>query len=538
MDRVQTAVISGVCVLCMCTVLAARVSAQQSLSLDAALERALSESEPVRIAAASVERAGGQQARVRSELFPQLSANASYSRALASEFSGLFSSSATTTPCDPFVPDPSGTTNARLTELERAVNCGATGVTQAGSDGFTDLPFGRKNTYRASLAFSQNLFSGGRIGAARDQANAARSVAEVDLASARAQVMLDVVQAYYDAALSARLVEIAEATYRQADATLSLTRLGFDAGTQPEFELLRAQVARDNQRPVVIRSQSQREIALLRLKQLLNLPPTESVVLTTTLDAAVPPAPEHLPVTAGIINDVPTMTRAPEREAAFAVQQSQAAAALTRSARYPTASVTSNYEEVAYPGGVLPSPGEFRRNWTVGASIQMPLLTGGRQRADEEIARADTHQAEARLRLARQQAAVDTRTAYEELKAASASWDASAGTVQQAERAYQIAELRYREGVSTQLEVTDAQVLLVQAQATRAQAARDLQVARARVALLPDLPLGTSTAGANSQVTPPAAMPASTQATPGSRTSGASTPATGTSVTSTSPGGN
>ena len=69
------------------------------------------------------------------------------------------------------------------------------------------------------------------------------------------------------------------------------------------------------------------------------------------------------------------------------------------------------------------------------------------------------------------------------------TWEASAGTVQQAQRAYEIAEIRYREGLSTQLELSDARLLLVQAQANRAQAGRDLQVARVHVALLPDLPL-------------------------------------------------
>ncbi|HEX6314353.1 MAG TPA: TolC family protein, partial [Gemmatimonadaceae bacterium] len=93
---------------------------------------------------------------------------------------------------------------------------------------------------------------------------------------------------------------------------------------------------------------------------------------------------------------------------------------------------------------------------------------------------------------ARELALLDTQSAYEQLRASVAAWEASAGTVQQAQRAYEIAELRYREGVSTQLELSDARLLLVQAQASRAQAGRDLQVARARVALLPDLPLGTT----------------------------------------------
>ena len=73
--------------------------------------------------------------------------------------------------------------------------------------------------------------------------------------------------------------------------------------------------------------------------------------------------------------------------------------------------------------------------------------------------------------------------------------------VQQAQRAYEIAELRYREGLSTQLELSDARLLLQQAQANRAQAARDVQVARVRLALLPDLPLTDTGANTPTGVT-------------------------------------
>jgi isovaleryl-CoA dehydrogenase len=44
--------------------------------------------------------------------------------------------------------------------------------------------------------------------------------------------------------------------------------------------------------------------------------------------------------------------------------------------------------------------------------------------------------------------------------------------------------------LSTPLELTDARLALQVAQTNRASAARDLQIARARVALLPDLPVG------------------------------------------------
>jgi outer membrane protein TolC len=138
----------------------------------------------------------------------------------------------------------------------------------------------------------------------------------------------------------------------------------------------------------------------------------------------------------------------------------------------------------------LPEWNSFRSNWTVSAGIQVPIFTGGRLKGDAMVAEANLQDARARLQQTRELAALDTRTAVERLRASEAAWQASAGTVEQATRAYAIAEIRYKEGISTQLELNDARILLQQAQANRAIAARDVQVARARVALLPDLPVG------------------------------------------------
>ena len=168
---------------------AAAQAPSRVVTLEEALQLAESRSEQMAIAKAGVDRADADLTRARSDLFPQLTAAASYDRALASEFEGIFDDAATD--------DDSG-------EL----------------GDFENLPFGRKNTFRFDLSFSQNLFSGGRIGAQTAIADAGRATAAINLSSTRAQLMLDVVRAYYDAALSERLRVIAEATYKQADATL------------------------------------------------------------------------------------------------------------------------------------------------------------------------------------------------------------------------------------------------------------------------------------------------------------------------------
>jgi len=481
------------------------------LSLEQVLALAEPRSEAVAIAQAGISRAEGEQVRARSGLLPQLSASASYDRALASEFEGVFDVQGPS--CPPFSLNPSAPIDARIAEIERAIDCGAVGGGFFGggsssSGGLSNLPFGRKNTWRASLTFSQNLYSGGRNGAQKAVATIGRDAATLTLTTARAQMLYDVTQAYYDAVLSERLVAIAVATVEQAGATLKQTQAGFAAGTQPEFEVLRARVNRDNQSPVLIRQQTNRDIAMLRLKQLLELPADYPLELADTLGSDTLPPPTVFAERVGAIEralrsdgqtpvSLQVNATLPDRtavtQADTTVRLREASLKLTTAQRMPSVSFNSTYARNAYPNGVVPA--FDRTNWTVGVGVSVPIMTGGRQRGDEAVAQADLSQAQLERRQVAELAALDTRAAWAELIAARATWEASAGTIEQAQRAYQIANVRFGAGVSTQLELSDSRLLLQQAEANRVQAARDLQVARAHVALLPDLPVTSGTGG-------------------------------------------
>jgi outer membrane protein TolC len=487
------------------------------MTLEQVLQLAEARSEAIAIARAGVQRAEGDQVRARSGLFPQLSVSASYDRALASEFSDVFGSD-TAPPCPPFALNPSAGLDTRVAEIERAIDCGAIGNAFFGGDADVDLPFGRENTWRANILFSQSIWSGGRIAAQEAAATAARHNAELAVNAARAQLLFDVTQAFYDAALSERLVRIAEATLAQAEATVTQARAQFDAGAQPEFELLRAQVTRDNQRPAVIRQQADRDVAMLRLKQLLDLPADYDLALVAPLDGTVPPPAPFAERVAqfeqpGVAPDLADRNAVREIESVVSLREASLRSALAE--RWPSISVTSSYGRVAYPSGAFPT-GDFLTNWTVGAAIDLPILTGGRLRGAEISARAELEESRLQLQQVRELAQLDASSAMAELTAARATLAASAGTVEQASRAYQIAEVRYRAGVSTQLELSDARLQLQQAEANRAQAARDLQVARVRVALLGDLPIGSLPAG-----TLRAVLPLGTQQQSGAQGGGA-----------------
>ena len=444
----------------------------RTLTLDEALELAEQTSERVAVAEAGVARADAVRALVRSELFPQLFGGASYDRTLRSEFEGLFDTDS----------GPGGG--------------GGTGGDGGGDDlDFSNLPFGQANVYRVGLSFSQLLFAGGRVRAQASQAAVRRVSAGLALSSARAQNTLDVAEAFYDAALADRLVAIAEDTYAQADRSLKVTEEQRAAGRLSEFELLRARVARDSLRPTVVRAPNTPQLAYLRLKQLIDLPLETGLQLSADLDAPAISPPARF---AARLVDA-ELPAPPERLAVAQVQNEVLAAdadiSIARAERWPSIALRSDFGLVDYPAS-LPDFEDWRQNWTVGVAMSVPIFTGGRIKANEALARAAADEARATLRLTQELDALDRASTRSDVEAARAEWEASLSTIEQAQRAYEIAELRYREGLSTQLELSDARLQLAQSQATRAEAARTLQVRRIRLALLPELPLAAPSASA------------------------------------------
>ncbi len=464
------------------------------LSIRDALGLAERGSEEIGVARAEQRVRRGELRAARSGVFPRVDLTASYERTLESEFEEVFEAAA-----------------------------GADGAETAA---FENLPFGRANTYRLGVSVRQNLFAGGGTVASIRRASASARSAELGVATARADAIYRVARAYYDAVLADTLVAIAEAALAQAEKTLAQVRLEFEAGRQPEFEVLRAQVAVGNQRPIVVRERVARDLAYLELRRLLDLPRNEPLVLTSTLEDA---DGKTVAATARELAGVPPSRdeRVAIEQARVAVDASEHSVRAARAGYFPSVSIYTSYERVAYPGDLIPSFDEFRTNWVAGVSLQWTPFDGLATPANVATARALSDQARLRLREARELSVLEEEQVAHQLVAARAAFEATAGVEKEAQRAYEIAELRYQQGVSTQLEVFDARLRVEQAAAERARAARDLIVASIERALLPALPV---VGGLPAQSAPTTASPATTTqqppilgagAAPGSNTVGA-----------------
>jgi outer membrane protein len=427
--------------------------------------------------------------QARSEFLPQLFGTLSYTRTIKSQYAPLTSLKPNQFQLCTIQLDSTATPAQRQAALASAQTC----PSQLSGNIFSSVGIGALNAYNLGLSFSQSLFNGQLLAAAH-AASAPERAAELEITAQRAQVMFDVAQAYYDAALADELVTIADSTLAMDERTLAQARLARRVGNQSEFDLLETQVTRDNQLPVLVQVKAARDQRYLRLKQLIGLPLDAPLTLTTGVEDGIDlPGGVQLVAlndsTPSAVGDTVVDHRSSVREEQEAIVATQALLSESRAEYLPSLSLTSSYQRVAFPTGGLPAWNSFLNNWTIGVTASVPIFNGFKTHGDVLIAEANLETEKARYNQARDAAALDARSTIAELRAAEASWRAVSTSWQQAVQAYQIAELRYREGLSSLVELNGARLERQQSFSNRAQAARNLQVARMRAALIRDLPL-------------------------------------------------
>ena len=461
-------------------VIASPAAAQQptdsvSLSLTEALSLALSRSEEVRVAEQQVELASAQVRTARSSLLPQVNTQVGYTKTLRSVFQGAEIEIPDSLR---FEPDSLAPIGDRISYLERNTPNAAFGA--LGSL-FSNLPFGRENAWIAAATLNQPLFAGGRIVSGVQLAQHGEAAAEASLREARADVALQVRQAYYGALLAQEAESIVEASVELAQQHLDRVRLLLETGQASELDALRAEVELENLRPQLVQARNARELALLNLKRLVNLQIDASVRLTTSLTASDPelPRPEdiRLPTLAeaGPQLSQRAAIEAAERQIAMRREQVQ----IARGAYLPSVSLQANLARQAFPGGFLPD-GQWQDDWTVGFVVQWPLFQGLRRGAEVDAAQAQQRQAELQADQLREGVRLEYEQPLGELEQARAQIAAASRNVTQAQRVYDLTELRYQEGLATQLDVSDARLALQQARMNEANAFHDFYLALAR----------------------------------------------------------
>ena len=418
------------------------------LSIGDAVSRALRESDESRLASAQVEIADAQVTTARAAGLPQARLAGSYSQVLK---------------------------NAR-------------------ADAVNSL-FRQNFNYNSNINVSQALFQGGRIFAGARAAGDVRGAARLNVAETQSQLSVDVQRAYLSALLQRELVAIQSRNLELASERIALVEKLLAAGRASRYEVLRSRVERANLEPSLLQARAAQELADIELRRLLNIPETRAISLTSEIDTAALRA-----VVRGVASDSSRdPVRASERAAQMTLQARGEGVRVARADLLPTVNAFIQTGYLAFPAGngfptiwgrsansfCAPgsNPNQSCQNngWfadrNFGLNISWPLFDGLRAKGNIDLA-----QAQERVAQEREQVAVERARARAEFTRAEAAYEAQRQNVGEADEAFRIATLRFERGLATQLEVSDAQLLLLTARTNAARATIDYYMAAAELA--------------------------------------------------------
>jgi outer membrane protein TolC len=404
------------------------------LSLDEVVRRATSTNEQVMIARAEKARAAGLVKEVRSDALPSISANFGYTRNIQTPVLFL-----------------------------------------AGEDGVEQISIGSDNEYTIGLTARQTLFDPS-LGPARAAARLSADASDAQVEAARTEVALQARTAYYDALLARELVRVQEQALAQAERRLEQVQEFYRAGTGSEFDRLTARVEVDNVRPDLIAARNRLELDRNRLKRTIGMALDREIVLTDSL-----PSPGARPASEDSLVRTALRRRSDLRGQELRVRLENENVSSEERSDLPSLELSAGLQRQASSDDLFPPQEDFSQSATAGLSFSVPLFDGRAAAGRVQQARAAHTRETFRLGQLRENIRLEVQQAHQSLNAARERVQASRANVDRAERALEIAQSRFEEGLSTQVELNDAELAVTRARTNLAQARHDYAVARAEL---------------------------------------------------------
>ncbi len=310
------------------------------------------------------------------------------------------------------------------------------------------LPFSAVNATNVPLiAMQYTLFDGGLTAARIGEASAGFAAAEAAAREARATVIATVSKSYYDLVAAEQMSEVADRAVAVAKAHVKEAQQFLTAGMIPRADLLRAQAELANETVNQIAASNGVNLAMASLDNVLDVPLTNVYRPTDSLEGSIPSMTfEQLLASAH-------ESRGELAAARFAVEAAQRAVEAARAGSLPTV------KAVVADGNTQPAVvGGFHNQFSIGLSAVWTLFDNGYTAGRLAQARAGLREAE--LGVAQLQNGIDlqVRQAYLNLNEARAGVDAAQKLVALSDENLRLAQVRYRGGVGTALELQDAEL--------------------------------------------------------------------------------
>ena len=414
-------------------------SAQLHLSLNQAIEIALSDNPTIKVADLEIERYDYVYKQTVSSLYPQLSVSGQYSLAIR---------------------------NQQMAE---------------------GLSFGGKNTFNATANLSLPLFAP----SVYRQMKLTKTQMAMAVESARAN-RIDMVAAvrssFYNVLLAEQSMKVLKEAYATTESVVANTKELYENGLAAEYDYITAQVQLSNLKPQLLQAEKGIELTKLQLKMYLSIPEDVDINIIGELDNFRDKVLMHNDYDYDLSKNTTIVNLDLQSELLDHQEK------LIQTTRMPTIAAFGQISYIGQErvnlGGLLGgiTGGATTENqskfwWqypiNVGAQISIPLFAGFSKTNQIKAIRNQRAQLDVQRDYAERGVKLQVQQSVNTLLTARETMLANELTVEQAQKAYEISYTRYSAGAGTILELNNSLLTLTQAQLNYSQAIYDYLSAHA-----------------------------------------------------------
>lgn len=409
------------------TAIAVQASAQMTLTVEDAVNIALSENPTIKVAELEVQRYDYVKRETWGNLLPQVSASGQYTRSIVKQ------------------------------EMAKGISFGADNTLTA--TGNVSLPLFAPTVYRTLKMNRTQLASA--VEAAR---------------ASRINLVAEVKKAFYNIQLAEQSLSVLLESEKTIKRTVDDTKSKFDNGLASEYDLLTAQVQLSNLQPTIVESRNSIEVSKLLLKMYLSIPENVAVEVSGNLDSMRDAVVDASSLSTDISGN--TSLRSLDLQVELLERQLK----LNNASRLPTLSafgtvtLTGNdmgkfsFGEDGTAAAATSNPFYWQHPVSAGLQLSVPIFSGLTKSSKARQIKNNMAQVRLQRDYAVRSTTVELQTSINNLIAARETMYAQEQTVAQAVKAYAISDTRYRAGAGTILELNSAQLSMTQAQLSFSQA--------------------------------------------------------------------
>lgn len=432
-------------------------AATKVISIEQALEIALSENASVKVADMEVLRTGYARKGSYASLFPQIDGNAAYQRTIKKQVMYM----------DFDMPGMGGG------EGEGDSSSSSSSSSSAAASGFE---VGRWNTWSAGVSASMPLVN------AQLWQSLKISDMDVELAvekarSSKLEMVKQVKQAYFACLLAKEAFGVYKSVYENALANLEQTQRKYNAQKASELDLARAKTSLANAIPNVFDAENSVVLSLWQLKAVMGVDLSEEIDVDGTL---LDYDDELLEVS--VCMEQPDLSgNSSLRQLDIQAQQLAASIKAQEYASLPSIALSFSYSMNAMTNDFKFNTYRWSPYSYVGLSLQVPIFAGGKRANAVRQVRVQADELAVQAQETERQLRIAIRQCLNTMDTAVKSYSSALSAVESAAKAYDIASKSYSVGKNTLTDLNDAQLALTQARLTSSQAVYNYLVAKANL---------------------------------------------------------